>query len=306
MVVEECLKQLKWNTFRDFAKRAPFIAASLRSFFARLPYMRSSTTVAADFGKSTVTMDAVDLNISGTITLAAAGSEEKEESKDKLAVETLQEYWTLEDELKDCLTLPAKYIKAARLRKMQRQTDFVLPSVEAERLLLAAREDMQNYGRSEVAVDESMFLYFDSSETVKRARYRFRGESKQDLIDALTAVRIRAELVKRELESIIGDHNEVEMHLFRKFLVYLFTGFKRKIAERHLLLQSIKTINSVYFAFAAMILAIITIGGIFGGMLYFLFLYNHILGSRALDMWLLVFTLCLLEGAYLKFYFFQC
>ena len=296
MIAELCLQQFKYSAVTDFAAKVPYIFARIRWFFYQLSQFRFSSALEPgnDMGRSTVVLEAVDLQVSGTITIAAT-AEEKAEIKDKLAVETFEEYWTLHDELKDCLTLPSKYMKAARLRKIQKQADFVLPSVEAERLLLSAKEDIKNYGRSELAIDQAMQLYFDSSETVKRARFRFRCDTKQPLIDSITSVRLQAESIKRELESVVGDHNEVELLLFRTFLVSLFTGFQKKIAERHLY-RPMQTISSAYWSFGALCLAIITLAGIYYGMLYFLFAFGSKIGSRAMDMWILVFILSLLEG----------
>lgn len=295
MLTELCLKQFKYSTVIDFGKKVPYILARIRWFFYQLSQFRLPST-GMDLERSTVMLEAVDLQVSGTITIAAT-AEEKAEIKDKLAVETFEEYWTLEDELKDCLTQSSKYMKAARLRNIQKQADFVLPSVEAERLLLCAKDDIKNYGRSELAIDHAMHVYFDSSETVKRARFRFRCDTKQPFIDAITAVRLQAESIKRDLESVVGDHNEVELLLFRKFLVSLFTGFQRKIAERHIY-RPVKTISSPYWSFAALCLAIITLAGIYFGMLYFLFSFGSKIGSRAMDMWILVFVLSLLEGGF--------
>jgi len=207
----------------------------------------------------------------------------------------MQEYWALQDELKDCLSQPAKWLKAARLLKMQRQADFVLPSVEAERLLLWAREELKAVGRCEFAVDRAMQLVFDSSDTVKRARCRCRVASKAQLVAVLASARNAGDSIKRELEAVQGSHDDVERHLFRQFIVCLFTGYKRQVAARFML-KPMKTAASAYWRFLALLAAAGTLLGFAAGVLYVLFTFDSRLGSRAMDLWILVFVLALIEG----------
>jgi hypothetical protein len=49
------------------------------------------------------------------------------------------ELWKLQDELLDGQTQVSKYFMAARLRKIQKQIDFVLPSVEVEKMIIHAK-----------------------------------------------------------------------------------------------------------------------------------------------------------------------
>src|SRR5690606_12281259 len=62
----------------------------------------------------------------------------------------MKEYWLLNDELRDVQTMQAKWMKAARLRKIQRSADFALPTAETEWLMETADEQLGDYGRREL------------------------------------------------------------------------------------------------------------------------------------------------------------
>mmetsp|Transcript_14931 Transcript_14931/g.20503 ORF Transcript_14931/g.20503 Transcript_14931/m.20503 type:complete len:1670 (+) Transcript_14931:55-5064(+) len=293
-LLETCIRRLRFSTIRDFAAKRHEIMAFFRKLLHRLPGVSpldeplfSSSGEIAEGDKPAVVRPG-----------SAEGKEEADVTggirDDK---PRLQEYWTLDDELKDCLTQSAKLLKAARLMKMQRQADFVLPSVEAEKLLMWAREELRSFGRSEFAVDRQMQLVFDGSETVKRARCRCRVASKAQLIELLTRARIAGDAIKQDLEAILGSHDDVERHLFQRFIVSLFTGFKRQVAARFML-KPTRTAQSAYWRFLELLAAVLILLAFAVGVLYVLFTFDRRLGSRAMDLWILVFVLSLLEDIF--------
>jgi hypothetical protein len=145
----------------------------------------------------------------------------------------LVEMWRLKDELNDVQTLGAKCLKAARLRKIQRQSDFELPSVEVESLIALSNADYNCYGRLELTVNVHQFNQFNQfnlSDTVKHSRFAYKTTHKASLLHTVKSSRRKAEYIKNEMEYISTPY-EKENYLMKQFIVYNFTGHQRSIAR---------------------------------------------------------------------------
>jgi hypothetical protein len=63
------------------------------------------------------------------------------------APELQLEYWEVCDEMTDCQTVSSRWLRAARLRKLQEYADFVLPMMEVEMLIALNNHELQYFGR---------------------------------------------------------------------------------------------------------------------------------------------------------------
>lgn len=294
-LVALCLRWLRLSALKAFLRKVPEMRRHFRALLLKLRLVspREGEGLGLEEGGDGVREGVATEE--ATLKAHNGYSMPEEGNASVAARETLQEFWTLHDELRDCLSLPSSYLKAARLRKIQKNADYVIPSVEVEKLVMAAREEIKSYGRSELAIDPSMWVHFDRSETVKRSRFRTRLRSKRELVERVEQVRVEAERIKGDMEAILGGHDEVEKYLFRQFVVHCFFGFERKIARRYVLAPW-RTATTAYWLFAGLVLSVLTLLTVFILLIYYLFYLAPRIGSRAMDMWTIVFVLCLLEG----------
>eukprot|EP01034_Spumella_vulgaris_P026142 gene26142-32675_t len=205
--------------------------------------------------------------------------------------------WRLKDELNDVQTLGAKCLKAARLRKIQRQSDFELPSVEVESLIALSNADYNCYGRLELTVNVHQFNQFNLSDTVKHSRFAYKTTHKSSLLHTVKSSRRKAEYIKNEMEYISTPY-EKENYLMKQFIVYNFTGHQRSIARRYFLGSQQSAKHSQFREALRYLSVLILLPGVFAVMIYFTYQYNRGIGTRAMDLWLLVTFLSLVEDVF--------
>jgi len=198
-----------------------------------------------------------------------------------------EEYWERCDELSDAQTLTTTLLHAARLRKLQEYTDYVLPMLEVDMLIHLNKSDRLNYGRQLLITEskESALLY--KSETVKRARYTLFEPSKDVILNKLLLVRGEADRIKNEME-LMRHNEEQEEFLIKMFVLDNVQGYRNRIAFRYMLGEG--RYESPEYA------GLVKIRRYVCGMLWVVFVVlmmvyviegNQFIGSRASALWVL-------------------
>eukprot|EP01035_Chromulina_nebulosa_P020554 gene20554-26659_t len=217
---------------------------------------------------------------------------------------TLQEYWHVDDELKDSEALIAKFLKAVRLVKLQEHADYVLPSVEAELLVSLSDAELNYYGRNTLLIRHNNLnpnetgrsqprstrrqqLYKQSlTDTSKHSRYAMTVYNKRSLVREIESVRLKSEWIKGELELLSNDIDR-EYFLMRQFLTYNFDGYYKTIAKRYLL-GGYQSARFGRYRRIQRISCLIALPVYLGVMGYFIYNFNLGIGSRSTLTWIVL------------------
>jgi hypothetical protein len=211
------------------------------------------------------------------------------------------EYWERCDELADSQTLTAKMLHAARLRKLQEYTDFVLPMLEVEMLIQLNQTEKRMFGRQLLITDSREKQQLSRSETVKRSRYTFFEPSKQNIMSRLMAVRAEAEVIKNELELIQHSPEEQEEYLVKKFVLDNLQGYRNRIATRFVLGEGRFESSDASHALWRVVrrrVSLVLLVVLWALMLFYVTQTRMTIGSRATTLWLLVTIAALLQDIF--------
>ena len=213
------------------------------------------------------------------------------------AAAQMDEFYKQSDELQDVERLPAKLLKYARLRKIQRVADFALPYTETEHLSVRSDQDYAYYGRRELAIGRGQWEECEGSQTVQHDRYRMKLSSITQLQRSVLLARSRAEYIKSEMEYM-PTTTEKENYLMKQFIVDTFHGYQRNIAARYFL-GSVQSTKYSQFYLWLRRLSLLLLPLIFGVMIYYVLILDLGIGSRATDMWLIVVFVTLGEDIFI-------
>ena len=208
------------------------------------------------------------------------------------------EYWEKCDELQDSQTLSSRMLRAARLRKLQEYTDYVLPMMEVEMLIALSDHDLKYFGRQILITDTKNASLEWKSNTIKRARYAMVARNgKRQLLGKVNHARREMEVLKAEIETI-EDTEDQEKYMIRQFILDNLTGFRRNLAQRYMLGEGRyhSVFNQTYrdiCKYASMILVPL----IWAALIYYVMLYNISIGSRASTLWIVITMSSLLIDA---------
>jgi hypothetical protein len=199
------------------------------------------------------------------------------------------EYWEKCDELADSQTLASKMLRAARLRKLQEYTDYVLPMMEVEMLIALNNHDLKFFGRQLLITDPKNAGLLYKSDTVKHARYTFYARhGKHHVLHKVVQARRSMELLKEELEAMTDDE-QMEEFMVKNFIIDQFHGFRRSLAERFLLGEGrYESPHSSLRRAIAKYVCMVLVPLAWGVMLYFTYVYNLSIGSRASTLWAII------------------
>jgi hypothetical protein len=210
-------------------------------------------------------------------------------------VDGLQEYWNPNDELRDVQTFHSKILTGARLANMQENMDFVMPHLEAEKLLEITAKEGERFGRDELIVKKSLIdLSAQKTNVVKHNRYSLVVGSKHDVRNRIMRSRAVAINVRREIEAL-KSVNEKEEYLLKIFIIDLFAGFRRLLVERLLLYNYVNTARNRHLETVSRWFSIIALPVVFGVMLYLIFSFQVSIGSRATTSWLIIVAVSVLQ-----------
>jgi hypothetical protein len=208
-----------------------------------------------------------------------------------------QEFSKMDDELQDMQTLSTKMVTAARLRKMQEFSDYVLPSMETEMLVSIATDDLRRYTRQNLVTKKAMRNFWDESDTARHARYSYIAPSKNAVTSRIVKCRSDADKIKIEMEGL-KTPNEKEQYMMRRFILDNFNGYRRRIVQRYMIdpheRPSDEWKRVAVRAICALILPIVLLI-----QLYFIFTLNVGIGSRATGVWLGILSLSLAQDLFI-------
>eukprot|EP01039_Chlorochromonas_danica_P002291 gene2291-2510_t len=209
----------------------------------------------------------------------------------------LKEYWQQRDELHDIQEMSVKILRSARLRRMQQEIDFVLPSMESEVLLQSQAVQADRYGRWEIAIHHHPEYHQlqspSTSQTSHHVRYLLTVSKTRQLSHSLDQVRQQSDFIKSRLERI-SDSKEREIMLMRYFLVHLFQGYRRNLVARHVLGSIQLMTKSSWYRFWVMTTAFL-LPIVIAGLIAIIAILNLDIGSRASTIWLLLVFMAFIE-----------
>jgi len=199
-----------------------------------------------------------------------------------------QEYWEKCDELVDAQQRVTKMLHAARLRKLQEYTDFVLPSVEVDMLMAINKHELEHFGRQLLITEKKDSKLLIKSDTIKRARFAFFEAKPEKIIVKVEKARLLSEGIKNELDYMRTDE-EKDAYLMRCFALNNLKGFRKRIAERYVLGEGRfesrrdvlrnKVLRMVSLALLIVLWALLVV---------FVQQRNKVIGTRASNLWLII------------------
>jgi len=180
------------------------------------------------------------------------------------------------DEFALAQTMRSTLFRAARLEKAKKTMDFVLPASEADAVLAqVAAQEVQ-------VQDHKAFRNVVAAATTSRQRYQLTSRKRQDVIKRIEVCRDQVGNMKKELEHMDSAEDQ-EIYLMRHFIVDIFDGPRRGVVSRHFLEEYNTRRNKWHerlsLVFLPLMLAV---------MIYFVYVFNLSIGSRATNMWLIV------------------
>jgi hypothetical protein len=218
--------------------------------------------------------------------------------RDGEAPELQLEYWEVCDELTDSQTMSSKWLRAARLRKLQEYADFALPMMEVEMLIALNNHELEYYGRQLLVTDPKNVRLLYRSPTIRRARYAGFMPFKSMICNKIVAARTQMEYLKEEIE-VMPNKQEQEIFLMKHFLIDNLQSYRRNIASRYLLGEGRFTSPHLEWLYkACQYSSCVLLPLLWGILIYFIMVYNISIGSRATGLWLAISLSTILIDAF--------
>ena len=197
------------------------------------------------------------------------------------------------DEFAQAPTMRSLMLQAARLEKIRKTMDFVLPGEEA--LLVALEAEKHSTRRTATRVQmlnlskDSVYLhrhYVEHASSVKVAHKQ------------LARVRSEAGVLSQELEQM-PTQEERELFLMRHFIVNVFSGHERALAARFFLRQYRldRTWTVRYTEYACLLLLPLFVALL----IYYIYVFNLSIGSKATNLWLAVTSMAFTQDILLLY-----
>lgn len=193
------------------------------------------------------------------------------------------------DEFALAQTPHSTLFRAARLEKARLVMDFVLPEEEAELVLARAQAEKIRWENNKLyrnASDYNIFHLF---------HYSFRTFSTRAVTRKVTHARDRAVELKKEVD-LIQDSEEKETFMMRHFIVDHFKGHQKNIVAKYFLrdYNFRRTENTIYVEYFSLVFLPV----MFAVIIYYIYVFNLSIGSRATNMWLLVVSINFLQDVF--------
>ena len=210
-----------------------------------------------------------------------------------------QEYWERCDELSDAQKLVPKILQAARLRKLQEYTDFVLPMEEVSMLTVLSAHELKHFGRQLLVTEAKDKKSLLKSETVKRARFAMYEPHKDKVLQLVERTRLESERIKNEVDLMKTD-NEKESYIMQCFAINNLKGFRQRIAERYILGEGrFESPNDAAKLKLWRMMSFVLLVVLWALLIFFVLQFNLTIGSRASQLWIVVTLAALLEDVFL-------
>ena len=193
------------------------------------------------------------------------------------------------DEFALAQTPRSTLFRAARLEKARLVMDFVLPEEEAELVLARAKVEKTRWENNKLyrnASDYNIFHLF---------HYSFRTVSTRAVTRKVTHARDRAVELKKEVD-LIEDSEGKEIFMMRHFIVDHFKGHQKNIVAKYFLrdYNFRRTESTIYVEYFSLVFLPV----MFAVMVYYIYVFNLSIGSRATNMWLLVVSINFLQDVF--------
>ena len=196
------------------------------------------------------------------------------------------------DEFRAIQTRRGIFFRAARLEKVRKNMDFVLPMEEASSVIVKLEDDAEKWRNQRIFGDVIGFV------PLTRARYFIEATHAASMDVNVSKVRRISTLLREELEMIVNQE-EQEVLLMKKFIVDLFTGYKRSIVSKYFLGEHYHSGVRTYSALVQQVASLILLPLSTIAMVAFIYLESVSLGSRSTNLWLLVTLLSIAQEMFL-------
>lgn len=192
------------------------------------------------------------------------------------------------DEFSLVQTKRSKILRAARLEKAQKTMDFLLPSEEALLVLRQAETENVHFRNNKIVSDSKNNIVFES------LHYGFKDSSKTSVLEWIKAARKEANLMRNEMEYMESSEDK-ERYLIQNFIVFLFSGPQREIARRHFL-GDFQSVRLSRWRTTLRLLSSIVLPAVILIMIFYVYIFNLSIGSKASHMWMAVAGISLLQN----------
>eukprot|EP01032_Pedospumella_encystans_P030686 gene30686-34633_t len=179
--------------------------------------------------------------------------------------------------------------RAARLEKSRQQLDFVSAEDEASTVQIYAKEQA---GRTKKNVFASVLRKI----SLKKYRFTIDNLSHEAIVKRVKDVRVEAETIQKEME-VMDSTEEQEKFLMRQFIVNSFATMQRGVVAKYFLKEYslkrddyMKMKERASFVFLPLLIAFL---------LYYVYVFNLSIGSRATNMWLIVTFMGLAQDTFI-------
>ena len=220
--------------------------------------------------------------------------EQSKNNRSKQANDGLKVSVKLDDEFADSISKQSKFWLAARLKKIQSNSDYALPSKECELLMQNTETDLSKYGRQNLIFSKDARDKWASSYTPRHSRYSVLAFGKGDVTQSIINVRRDTLTLKSALERI-DSNEEKEDFIMRHFIISSFHGYKQSIVKRYMLNSS--AYESAEMRYRKYVLRVLCLVGYFVAMIFmisYVVAYKDIIGTRSSDIWITTLALCIL------------
>jgi len=183
----------------------------------------------------------------------------------------------------------ATLFRAARLEKARQLMDFISVEEEARMVSIYAKE---------IAVRDQKNIFASVIQQISLKKYRYSVDnlSHKAVCKRVEEVRGEAEMIQKEME-VMDSTEEQEKFLMRQFIVNSFATMQRGVVSKYFLkeyslkrTESVKNLERASFVFLPLLMLF---------MLYYVYVFNLAIGSRATNMWLIVTFIGLAQDTFL-------
>jgi hypothetical protein len=199
----------------------------------------------------------------------------------------------LDDEFADSLSKQSKFWLAARLKKIQSNSDFTLPSKECELLLQHTESDLEKYGRQNLIYSKEARDKWATAYTPRHSRYSVLAYGKSDVTQSIINVRQDTLALKTTVERI-DSNEEKEDFIMRNFIISSFHGYKQSIVRRYMLNAS--AYESEEMKYKKFLLRLVCLIGYIVALIFMIsytLAYKDVIGTRASTIWITTLALCI-------------
>ena len=190
------------------------------------------------------------------------------------------------DEFALAQTMRSTLFRAARLEKARRLMDFTLPVDEAELVQAKISADEERW------MNNHAFRGVVEQASSQQTRYGFTRPTRKVILRKIETCRDQVTVMKTELDRMDSAEDQ-EMYLMRNFIVDVFDGPRRGVVSRHFL-EQYHTRRTLLWEYASLVFLPVMLAV----MIYYVYVFNLSIGSRATNMWLVVTSINFIQDVF--------